>query len=358
MTSDSVLFVDANIYLQLYNAIDNTEKVKDTLASLKQFKEYIFITKQIVNEIQRNKVKSIVLPKIDKDRKALLSTDEDIKIPDSLRVIKKAELSEWKRSAEELKKERNKIKDKQEEIHKKILLEVSKSEDKISKGLQPLFDIAVSAKAEELSKAKERKTIGNPPGKQSDTLGDQINFEQLLSYCMNKKKIWIISADNDYGSSYEGALYLDPLLNDELKGVGIEEIYCFKDLIKGLTDFNKKTGRKAVKIPHGKEAKEVNEILNRQFTNTSGVYGFGGNFTPSSGTMFSSISNAPGVVVGGLTYPNTSTAIVTPGGSSANNLTGVTQLSPNSWYIVPNGLDMNNNIFTSSAAPTGGDGKK
>jgi len=54
MTNPSnILFIDANIYLELYR----TAYAKKLLAVLKEQKELIFVTEQVVNEVKRNKVR-------------------------------------------------------------------------------------------------------------------------------------------------------------------------------------------------------------------------------------------------------------------------------------------------------------
>jgi hypothetical protein len=49
---DALLFIDANKYLDLYR----TDKGKKLLAPLGEQVDYIFVTQQVVNEVQRNKI--------------------------------------------------------------------------------------------------------------------------------------------------------------------------------------------------------------------------------------------------------------------------------------------------------------
>jgi hypothetical protein len=49
---DSLLFIDANKYLDLYR----TDSGKKLLAPLKEQADYIFVTQQVFNEVQRNKI--------------------------------------------------------------------------------------------------------------------------------------------------------------------------------------------------------------------------------------------------------------------------------------------------------------
>lgn len=49
---DTLLFIDTNKYLDLYR----TDKGKKLLAPLGEQVDYIFVTQQVVGEVQRNKI--------------------------------------------------------------------------------------------------------------------------------------------------------------------------------------------------------------------------------------------------------------------------------------------------------------
>ena len=53
MSVNAVLFIDANQYLELY-LIDGGKKL---LPALEEQREFIFVTTQVVEEVQRNKVR-------------------------------------------------------------------------------------------------------------------------------------------------------------------------------------------------------------------------------------------------------------------------------------------------------------
>lgn len=98
-----------------------------------------------------------------------------------------------------------------------ILERISRSQDEVSKALTPLFDGAISHTEAELMKARGRKEVGNPPGKRSDPIGDQLSWEQLLNRVKDKSKLWIISSDSDYVTSVGDQALLNAFLYDELK---------------------------------------------------------------------------------------------------------------------------------------------
>lgn len=52
LADDSLLFIDTNKYLDLYRTI----KGKEMLTHLENLEKYIFVTKQVVNEVQRQKI--------------------------------------------------------------------------------------------------------------------------------------------------------------------------------------------------------------------------------------------------------------------------------------------------------------
>ena len=88
-----------------------------------------------------------------------------------------------------------------------VLSEISRSEDDVSERLSRLFDKANSPQPDQMERARARKERGNPPGNQDDPLGDQITWEQLLTYSKGIKQLWIITDNRDYGISMEKGCY-------------------------------------------------------------------------------------------------------------------------------------------------------
>jgi hypothetical protein len=101
-----------------------------------------------------------------------------------------------------------------------IMEKIRQSNDEVSLALTPLFLGAVPHLDEELERAKQRKERGQPPGKKVDPIGDQLTWEQILSRFLNRKKLWVITRDGDYGTIYDGKGFLNQFLYEELrKGV-------------------------------------------------------------------------------------------------------------------------------------------
>jgi hypothetical protein len=143
------------------------------------------------------------------------------------------------------------------------LQRISRSDDKVSQVLHVLFDRAIKDTPEEFQRATNRRERGNPPGKPGDPLGDQLTWEQLLSHCKGKSKLWIISVDRDYYSEYAGKLFLNPLLYQDLGRVSQPppEVFCLDDLDEALRDFVKVMGVRAKTLPTPEESKEIKEEL-------------------------------------------------------------------------------------------------
>jgi hypothetical protein len=139
-----------------------------------------------------------------------------------------------------------------------IMEQIRCSEDEVSKALAPILAKAVPHSSEELQRARDRKELGNPPGKSVNPIGDQLTWEQILTHFEGKKRLWIISRDGDYGTVYSGKGFLNQLLYDELCKVSPEaEVYLFQDMVEGIKHFVDTTGVKAEKRLTSEEEEEI-----------------------------------------------------------------------------------------------------
>jgi hypothetical protein len=146
-----------------------------------------------------------------------------------------------------------------EKLSLDLLEQVSQSKDDVSKALAGLFSQAVVHTDSELQRARTRKERGNPPGKPSDPLGDQLNWEQILSRCQDKPQLWIITTDTDYGPIRDNKMFLNPTLYRELGELYQAEppVHCFTNIFDGLKHFAETTGTKAEKLPTSEEAEQI-----------------------------------------------------------------------------------------------------
>jgi len=146
-----------------------------------------------------------------------------------------------------------------------IMAKISQSTDEVSTALGPIFAKAEPHRDEELRRARNRKELGNPPGKQEKPLGDQITWEQILSRFASKQtlqKLWIITRDPDYGPVYGDRGFLNQFLYQELRAVSSRaEAFLFKDIVDGIKDFARTTGVEAIELPTGEEAAEIKKEI-------------------------------------------------------------------------------------------------
>lgn len=246
------LFIDANQYLDLFRIAEG----RRLLGPLEEQRAHIFLCKQIVDEVSRNKLGCA--------QKFLVDMLKNMKVqgsvPDHLLGISDDDVKRLRTVFSESDKARAEVLKFCEEALDKI----SRSADDVSKRLEALFKDAPSPTAEELARARERRERGNPPGKPSDPLGDQIVWEQFRSYCKGKRvdRVWIVSRDQDYCIPFEKGNFLNALLYEELRtacGPSLE-VRCFNNLLDGIADFGKKAGVKAKGLPEEEVARIRKEL--------------------------------------------------------------------------------------------------
>jgi hypothetical protein len=248
---DFLLFIDANKYLDLYRV----DKGKQLLAPLGEQVDYIFVTQQVFAEVQRNKIKVAADFLGQQFQKLKLPT---FNLPDhmsSTSIAQRKDIQKQKSAIDQ------KIKNMNAQIDALalgIMEEISCSEDEVSKALSPIFANAVPHSPEELQRARDRRELGNPPGKSNSPIGDQLTWEQILTHFQGKKRLWIISRDGDYGTFYGDKGFLNQFLYNELCRVAFEpEVYLFKETVEGISHFVDTTGVKAEKRLTPEEVEEI-----------------------------------------------------------------------------------------------------
>ncbi|SRR6266700_3165526 len=245
-----ILFIDANQYLNLFR----TDSGKKLLDALEEQQKYIFVTTQIVYEVERNKVREVASFLAKRQLKL-----DSVAVPDHLLSTTDSTVDDMRKQLRAIGKSVDTTKEDFRRLAHDLLKKVSRSEDEVSKRLRPIFDHAVSADTEELHRAETRKRIGNPPGKQNGPLGDQISWEQLLTKCKNKPKLWIITNDFDFATAHDGKMYLNALLYSELVNVygATPEVFCFNNIPDAFKHFAKTERVKADKLPTPDEAAQI-----------------------------------------------------------------------------------------------------
>ncbi|REH40325.1 hypothetical protein DFR26_0525 [Paraperlucidibaca baekdonensis] len=228
---DAVLLIDANKYLDLYR----TDKGRKLLAPLAEQAPHIFITQQIVDEVQRNKLRAAA---------DFLRTKSQgmkfhgINIPDHFSGSASGKNQEILGHMKGINKSVVAVNAEIDTYTHEIMTQVAESNDEVSKALAPIFSKAAQATRDEMRRARARKEIGNPPGKANDPLGDEITWEQVLSHFAGKRQLWIISRDSDYGTAFGESFFLNSFLRAELATIANNPtVHIFEDLVEGLTHF-------------------------------------------------------------------------------------------------------------------------
>ncbi|WP_416670240.1 PIN domain-containing protein [Egbenema bharatensis] len=248
---DSLLFIDTNKYLDLYRI----DKGKKLLAPLGEQVDYIFVTQQIFSEVQRNKILVAAEFLSQKFKELKLQT---FNLPDHLSSTNIDHRNDILQQMSEITQKIKNVNAEVGALALGIMEQISRSEDEVSKALFPIFANAVPHSPEELQRARDRRELGNPPGKIKNPIGDQLSWEQILTHFKGKKRLWIISRDSDYGTVYSGKGFLNRFLYDELCSIASQpEVYLFEDMVKGIDHFVDITGVKAEKRLTPEEVEEI-----------------------------------------------------------------------------------------------------
>ncbi len=259
-----LIFIDANIYLRFFDT--NSQEFKKLLKSVKEIKSYIFITDQIKNEVTRNK--------LDVFRASFANYTGQIKtlnvqLPEHLNTDTNPTIKQWNKKTKTLNTQISQQQQTLQHITTHLIDKISNSTDKVSKTLHKIFAKALPPTEEQVSRAKNRKGLGNPPGKKNDPIGDQLNWEQLLEETKTIKHLWIIANDKDYMFQFKEKCYLNTFLLEELKKNNPSIIVeCYNTLSSGLSSFN--NSEAVASLPN---ATELTKIKNEE-TNIPKKYPF------------------------------------------------------------------------------------
>ena len=248
---DALLFIDSNKYLDLYR----TDSGKKLLRPLGEQLNHIFVTQQVVGEVQRNKIQ--VASEFLRQKFNVLKL-QTFNVPDHLSGTTTGQAKSLLLTMGELKQKIKSANNDVDSLALGIMEQISRSEDEVSVALAPIFSKAVAHSSDELLRARNRRELGNPPGKSSNPIGDQLTWEQVLTHFKGKKRLWIISRDGDYGTVIGGKAFLNRFLYEDLCNVTpFPVVYLFEDMVEGILHFVETTG---VKAEEKLTAQEVDEI--------------------------------------------------------------------------------------------------
>ncbi|MGV9013676.1 MAG: PIN domain-containing protein [Flavobacteriales bacterium] len=248
------LFIDANIYLRFYDS--NQESSKSLLKNISAVKDSILVTAQVVDEVKRNKAN--VFSVSFANYIAQMKQFGHVRLPDHLDV---QDVTEWNGAFKELGEKHKALSEKLYGVRKSLLKKIVFSIDDVSVQLKPVFDRAIQSTSELIQMATERRSLGRPPGKWSDPLGDQLNWEVLLPHIRDVSQFILISNDFDFfASGDKDEQLLNPVLYDEMRAINASiEVRCTNSLSDGLELFNEWTGAKVSQLPSGDELEKIKE---------------------------------------------------------------------------------------------------
>jgi hypothetical protein len=248
---DALLFIDANKYLDLYRTVHG----KKLLAPLGEQADHIFVTQQVVEEVHRNKILVAAGFLNDKFKELKLQT---FPVPDHLFGTSGGQNDSIRAQMSAIIEKIRQVNKEVDALAIGIMEQISRSQDEVSKALAPIFAKAVPHSPAELQRARERRERGNPPGKSTNPIGDQLTWEQILTRFTGKKRIWIIARDGDYGTFHDTKGFLNHFLYEELRKITSDvEALLFEDIVEGIKHFADTTGVKADKLPTPEETEEI-----------------------------------------------------------------------------------------------------
>jgi len=192
--SDINVFIDTSTFLTFYAyTSDNLEELKKIVALIKAKKIKLYIPTQVSDEFQRNRD-----GKLSQSLKDFMGGGVTKSIPRFMSHY--PQVQEMLNAGKAYQQAR-------ENLFEAATKDAAGQMLPADALFSSIVDAAGLVEVGEniLQKANRRRLRGNPPGKQ-DSIGDQINWEVLLSEVPNGKDLHIISKDGDYASDLNGDL--------------------------------------------------------------------------------------------------------------------------------------------------------
>jgi hypothetical protein len=280
----ALIFIDANKYLDFFRSVD----IAETIDRLLLVRKHTLVTQQVVDEVQRNKL--TVLASCNFSTQRSYGFPELKVLPDN--ETKQTLLSRVQKAKEEAKSLEQAIETEVANHFDKV----SRSEDGISKKLAEFWGTPTQENLEELSRARTRRERGNPPGKSSDCLGDQITWEQLLNAVKGHESLWVITSDADFIAKSDKNYRLNPYLQSELNTAAkkVVLVHCFSTIAEGLDDFIRQNRVLEKNAPTADKVKEQVAAEREAMANTTvHISPLSGPISASSGLASTTISGIP-----------------------------------------------------------------
>lgn len=245
--------MDANIYVHAFKTSDPS--YTKLVRILAEHSDVLFVTQQVVDEVERNK-----LGRASEFVRTQIAT---MKLPKIALPGLSAELGESQR---DLVARTDQLRRLAETEAARYLEELARSEDPTSTLLKPLFARAVTASPAAGQRARDRRERGNPPGKKTDPLGDQLSWEQLLEQLGPGDHLHILTKDSDYALDIGGRTHLAPMLYREARervgDAGTITVHnTLADLTRVLPQISKQTAVTTLSNSERASAAQVERLL-------------------------------------------------------------------------------------------------
>lgn len=221
----SSVFIDANILLGFWSC--STDRVpSDLLLPLVELREHILVTKQVADEVARRKLGVFI------ENRGKFTAELPPRLAHHMLGVRAhAEASDAVAALGDSARE---AKRRWESACAEIADAISQHEDLATTMLLPLLGQAVEATAEQLQAARSRRERGNPPGKRSDPLGDQVSWEQFLTAAAGRERVWIVTRDRDFQKTIGSTRLLNPFLRAELSAAGVGAVELHNGLASAI----------------------------------------------------------------------------------------------------------------------------
>jgi len=248
------VLVDANKYLEFYQSTPIGRLVPLLLA----IGDDLLVTQQIADEVARNRTSCAQQFLAQSWQKKTLRYS----FPAHLVSCNAADLADVTARVEEANNKSTSVQRALDKLMVSTVLDIAYGRDPVSTQLAQVMSAALTPSAEELTRARLRKELGNPPGKRSDPLGDQVTWEQFLSRVKGVPILWIITGDGDYCYDVsDKSLVLNPILQEDVvRAAGPKtKVRCFKTLAEGLKDATDELKRKPARALTAEEIAAIRE---------------------------------------------------------------------------------------------------
>ena len=247
------ILIDANIYLGFWKLREGRLQ-SELLPALLELHDEILVSKQIVDEVARNRL-SVFLTEAQLERLV-----EPPALPNHLLGDEAART--WNEQHKAAMKQLKDLKKDWDKVLRKLAKAIAEGSDPVSHELASLFKAAVPPTDEQLRRARDRRERGNPPGKKTDPLGDQLSWEQFLDSSKAQRHVWIISRDSDYFNRIDKETFeLNPLMRRDLIERNKDlQIHVFDNLASAIVAI-KKAGIVVEKSPSSNRLTELEKEL-------------------------------------------------------------------------------------------------